>query len=794
MYEMQSFKNMIWKKKGLIITIRIFTFIRKMLANLHSYQFRKLTHQNFKALNDQSAYYRFYANKNYVNSNLTYMDKIRYWFNANNFLNKIKTTYKYTLFSHTINPNNSFKLIFDFILSIMLVINVAYLPMNMSFNIEWPEAEILLLMLPDYLFLIHIILQFNTAYYDSGVLRSQRKEIAKHYLKNSCILDCLSMVPLIFNFDQSYFMNFFILLRLNALVDILLFFEENYNMRKNYGTYIDVIKLMSIFLYSSHIFACLFFLIAKTEISDGVQDTWIQINHIQDAPWQQQYVTAMYWGSVTTLTIGYGDILPTTNIERAYVILVALLSSIVFGFTISNIGQIFNNITEQKKTQRHRMSMITSFIQKRGLNKELEIRVRKFFEYYFQIEENRDQECEVLMQQLTEDLRKEVKIDFYKRYLMKQPLIFKTFSEEFINKICLIMHERLLIPEERFLFKGDQVNDLSFIIEGYADIIIEFNKNKQNKLSQIRRLNQSQSIAMNYFFTQSPIPYTIKSKTFTRIVQINLQELQQLLLSYPKDWEKFKKLQQSIRLNECPLIECDICKQTHQLEKCNVLFYTPNSKQIIKKIYSIKQDRSNFIRENRIQYQTFNDKLSIQEGVLSFAIDENYFQKESINEEFVQKYDFVRLRNAELNMENRSIKIAQSSKEEPKIIKRRNGVRASIRQVIAESNESSDSDSQNLIQMFKILSYRSSEQIEFKNYPDQILYNEYLNIIKPDVVSYLDKQKEFEHFNPQDNITNVLQRNIEVNKNYFKLKTKKSRRLIKKSTWLDSVKPKKVQF
>lgn len=109
-------------------------------------------------------------------------------------------------------------------------------------------------------------------------------------------------------------------------------------------------KLMGIFLYSSHIFACLFFLVAKTEISDGVQNTWIQINHIQDVSWEYQYVTALYWGSVTTLTIGYGDILPTTNIERAYVILVALLSSIVFGFTISNIGQIFNNISELRKT------------------------------------------------------------------------------------------------------------------------------------------------------------------------------------------------------------------------------------------------------------------------------------------------------------------------------------------------------------------------------------------------------------------------------------------------------------
>lgn len=98
----------------------------------------------------------------------------------------------------------------------------------------------------------------------------------------------------------------------------------------------------------------------------------------------------MYWGSVTTLTIGYGDITPTTETERAYVILVAVMSSLVFGFTISNIGQIFNTIAEKNKNQRDKMSIITSFIQKRGLNKLLEIKVKKFFEYYFQMEENRD--------------------------------------------------------------------------------------------------------------------------------------------------------------------------------------------------------------------------------------------------------------------------------------------------------------------------------------------------------------------------------------------------------------------
>ena len=39
------------------------------------------------------------------------------------------------------------------------------------------------------------------------------------------------------------------------------------------------------------------------------------------------------------------------------------------------------------------MSVITAFIKKRKLNKNLEIKVKKFFEYYFQIEENKDAEC-----------------------------------------------------------------------------------------------------------------------------------------------------------------------------------------------------------------------------------------------------------------------------------------------------------------------------------------------------------------------------------------------------------------
>lgn len=41
------------------------------------------------------------------------------------------------------------------------------------------------------------------------------------------------------------------------------------------------------------------------------------------------------------ITVGYGDIVPQTNIERVYVILMTLISAAVFGYSVNTIGAIF---------------------------------------------------------------------------------------------------------------------------------------------------------------------------------------------------------------------------------------------------------------------------------------------------------------------------------------------------------------------------------------------------------------------------------------------------------------------
>lgn len=80
---------------------------------------------------------------------------------------------------------------------------------------------------------------------------------------------------MIVNANPGSILQFFVLFRVSMIVKLNLQFEDNFNLRKNYGTFIDVVKLMSIFLFSSHMFACIFFYIAMSEIKNGATNTWI---------------------------------------------------------------------------------------------------------------------------------------------------------------------------------------------------------------------------------------------------------------------------------------------------------------------------------------------------------------------------------------------------------------------------------------------------------------------------------------------------------------------------------------
>lgn len=101
------------------------------------------------------------------------------------------------------------------------------------------------------------------------------------------------------------------------------------------------------------------------------------------ATWESRYITSFYWSTITTLTVGYGDLVPGNDIERLTCSSLVLICSIVFGYTISRIGSIFAQMTENNQRYKDTMAQLNSYVKKRKLNKQLQTKVKKYLEYLF---------------------------------------------------------------------------------------------------------------------------------------------------------------------------------------------------------------------------------------------------------------------------------------------------------------------------------------------------------------------------------------------------------------------------
>jgi hypothetical protein len=387
----------------------------------------------------------------------------------------------------------------DVTLFLLIIYQAICLPMRIAFEFQANDFLFYFEFLVDLSFILDILLNFNTGFYQKGVLIMRRELIVKDYMKNWFWVDLVSSIPYtwllaasqgvsirdiedddavsgeIANAPQllkllkvAKLLKMLKLLRVVKIKRILLKFEE-YIVTDSMDLMVTFLNITVKIIVVAHYMGCAVFYIGLDEVRAEGRG-WVFSKEMVDEDFSTQYITSLYWAFTTMSAVGYGDISPVTKNEMAVVMGMMIASCGMFAYTVNSIGNIVSQYNQLASTYRERMLYVNQFMISKEIPTELRVKIRRYLEYVFEsMKEVKVEENEVA-QLLNESLRD--KINMHLRGRILQSIYFlEEFGLDFLSDLAQYFKKMTYITGDYLFMEKDKARSIFYIIQGRVAMI-----------------------------------------------------------------------------------------------------------------------------------------------------------------------------------------------------------------------------------------------------------------------------------------------------------------------------------
>ena len=269
-------------------------------------------------------------------------------------------------------PNSFFILIFDLLLIISVLYTFVEIPLNVAKNKDIREEgsifkEIFHYII-DLIFFLDLIICFFRGYYNNEMdIIINNKKIFFNYIKNHFFFDLLEGIPLYtiirlsMKQNKSIYLGYSQIEKISitfllfikplkvfkiiktknnkVLEEIFMYFNDNYYLERLFKFLI----YFFIFFLFIHLFICLHIYLALQSYPN-----WLIHIDIINESFLTKYLASFYFLITTMTTVGYGDIVCISFIERIYHIILLVIGTLLYTFLVSKIG---NYLRDQSHEQ-----------------------------------------------------------------------------------------------------------------------------------------------------------------------------------------------------------------------------------------------------------------------------------------------------------------------------------------------------------------------------------------------------------------------------------------------------------
>jgi hypothetical protein len=257
-----------------------------------------------------------------------------------------------------------------------------------------------------------------------------------------------------------------------------------------------------------------------------------------------RYLSALHWVIEALTSVGFGEMVPVTNGQRLYSIVIMLTGVGVYGYVIGSMAGILAKRDPAKNQYFNHLDQLSAFVQYRDIPPALQKRIRDYFAYIWKKRLGFDETT--FLSGLPRGLASEISLHLKQEILDRIPL-FKNLESDFIEEVALNLKPDVYTPGEYVFKEGRPARRMYLVIKGTLEVV----RKDGTVINVLQEGNFFGEIAL---FTDQPRTASVRAVTYCDLYILEKDVFLYLLEQFPEIGTHMKKIaRKRLERDEGPL-------------------------------------------------------------------------------------------------------------------------------------------------------------------------------------------------------------------------------------------------